>query len=108
MDDPAALEIWLVARHPVGESEDVRPCVVLSLLTNGKFEVASISAALDLRGASWQHFAIPSEHPDFPATGLTKSCYVLGYSLGTVRPSQLIKRKGKLQGQLAKAFQDWI
>ena len=108
MADPAALDIWLVARHGVGKSEDARPLVVLSLLSSGNLEVAPISSASDLRGASWQHFAIDASHPDFAATGLPKSSYVLGDSLGTVRRSQLIKRMGRLQGQLAKAFQDWI
>jgi hypothetical protein len=51
---------------------------------------------------------IEANHPDFPATGLAKSCYVLGDYLGTVERRQLLKRRGKLQGDLAKAFEEWI
>ena len=108
MADPAPLEIWQVVGFPVGNSVDVRPCVVLSVLPDGDINVAPLSANLALRGPSWKHFGIDSEHPDFPATGLTKSCYVLTDYMGPVERRQLMKRRGKLQGEIARAFAKWI
>jgi len=108
MDEPAPLEIWQVAGLVVGRSEDARPCIVLRVLPNGDVKIAPLSASLALRGPPWQHFVIEAEHPDFPATGLTRTCYVLGDCLSTIERRQLARRRGKLQGELAKVFENWI
>ena len=108
MDRPAPLEIWQVAGLVVGESEDTRPCIVLGVFKNGDAQVVPLSSHLALRGPPWQHFMIEAEHPDFPAAGLKKPCYVLGNCLRTVDRRQLLTRRGRLEGDLAKAFQEWI
>ena len=54
------------------------------------------------------HFLIPKEHPNFPATGLTKTSFVLGGQIRDLPIEELDERLGRLEGELAKEFDKWI
>jgi mRNA-degrading endonuclease toxin of MazEF toxin-antitoxin module len=90
------------------DCNDERPCVVLSESSGeNRILIAPISAQMDLF-SPLLHFKIEKDHPDFKATGLNRTSYVMGNKLREIDSSDFIARLGKLDGDMAKRFQDWI
>jgi hypothetical protein len=108
-DEPHTHDVWLVAA-PLGESRDPRPCVVVDVLADGTVELAVCSSQRDKYDPNRRriYFAIRDDDPDFPDTGLDRSSYVIGSTLPKVRRALLKRRIGRLTGDLAERFADWI
>lgn len=79
---------------------DQRPWVIVDLRPNDLFGCFPIS------GQSYGDncFEIPSSHPDFPKTGLTKTCRVHYTSIFELHRSELLRLKGSLTGDLLTQF----
>lgn len=105
IDEPARLDVFL-ARLPLGYSNDIRPCVVLSIDPHKDVAVVAISSS-DLYRHGFD-FLIPSDAPDFAATGLKKSSFVIGDAFRTIPLQSLSRRKGRLVGKLALDFEKWL
>ena len=88
-------------------SGDQRPCIVLSEPRNGRVLLAPLSSALDLYSPTL-HFLIRDDHPDFKATGLTKTSYVIGNELRDSPVELLGDHLGRFEGELAGEFKKWI
>lgn len=100
------LQVCLV-EVPLGESDYNRPCVVAAMIDAGNICLAAISSKLDLYNPG-QHFLIPQDHPDFPATGLKVTSYVIGAPLFDGSADRVVKVLGLLSGDLAEQFKNWI
>jgi mRNA-degrading endonuclease toxin of MazEF toxin-antitoxin module len=103
--DPKPLEIYL-AQVTVGICTDIRPCVVLFPPKSGFVTVACISAQPDMRDRN-MHFTIDKDHPDFPATHLDRSSYIMSNRIVDIPLADLRKFLGRLEGEPAKEFKDW-
>ena len=101
----APLEIYL-ARLRVRRCTDLRPCVVLAALPANRVLVAPISAS-DLYQPA-QDFRLDATHPDFEDTGLDRSSFVLGREWAEIDGSRLEEYLGRLTGDLAQAFLEWL
>ena len=93
---------------PYRNSNDIRPVVVIELIPNGSITVALISGAMDLMQGSNIHFRISTSSPNFKDTGLKKECYIAGDQIFIIPKNLLIKKRGKLAGDLAVNFSKWI
>ena len=102
---PKPYEIYLIPVR-LNESSDPRPCVVIYGPVSGMVEVLPISGQMDLFNRA-EHFLLTMSHPDFAATGLSKSGYVLP-RIVNVPTAQLLKLKGSLKGDLLKDFIFWL
>jgi hypothetical protein len=103
---PRRLDIhWSIVE--VRTSRDQRPCIIVESGAGETVFVAPLSSQLDLYDRS-RHFLIESSDPDFPATGLRKSCFVLGDFLRDIPASSVGKLIGRLEGDLALRFVEWI
>jgi len=92
----------------VGEVEYPRPCVAITVLSaDGIAGALAISSKLDLYKPD-QHFLINANHPDFPATGLSTTSYVIGSPVIDITPEEVEKVIGALTGELGCAFRRWI
>lgn len=69
--------------------------------------LAALSSKMDLYRHG-EHFLIREDDPDFAATGLETTSYVLGAPLFRADTSRVLAVKGELTGGLARAFTDWI
>ncbi len=88
---------------------DARPCVILSLLPDEKVQVMPLSAQMDLyKKDTSLHFLLEQGAPDFCATGLKKTCYVVGPSIYELGIRKLQYKRGCLQGELATLFKKWL
>lgn len=98
---------WVTLRWR--DCEDRRPCVVLDPPDlAGKVTVALVSGQMDLYKGKPFHFLIRKDDPDFGATGLGGTSYVAGDELDEVDVGALEGEPGRLEGELAAAFRDWI
>jgi len=106
MTDLAPLDIVLAGVR-VGECNDPRRCVVIGVRPPAEYLILPCSAQLDLyrEGAD---FLISSDHPDFPATGLKKTSYVMDVEAQLIEEERIQKRYGHLRGLLAAAFEEWL
>jgi len=102
---PEPLEIYR-ARVTLGRCRDVGPVVLCAGEKDGWVKAAPLSAALDLYRPG-AHFLLRPDEPDFKATGLQRTCYVNGDEVHDLAVSGLLKRLGRLEGDLATAFQEW-
>ncbi len=92
----------LLYRVPLGKVDYPRPCVVIA---SPDFQLLNISTK---QYANFNYFVIPHHHPDFATTGLTETSYVLGAPIISGEQKYVIKKLGKLTGELAREFSDWI
>lgn len=90
------------ARRPWKGCEDERPWVVIDTRPGGVFGCFPISG----QAYGGDAFYVDPTHPDFPATGLTKGCYVHYLSIIELPADQFLRRKGEFQGHLLDAFLD--
>lgn len=98
-------DIHLV-RLRVGESNDLRPCVILSEPDQSFARMMPISSS-DLFNPS-RDFRIHQTHPDFPKTGLKKTSFVIGDRIREVSLVIIEKRLGSLEGALRREFEEWL
>jgi len=91
----------------LGESRYLRPSVVLAIYDQDDLSLAPISSKLDLYQPS-AHFLIPEDHPDFAATGLKVTSYVIGDRLFEEQAAFVQQILGELQGKLAEDFTKWM
>jgi len=80
---------------------DMRPWVIVEIKGGGKFFGCFPIASQCYQGGC---FLIESSHPDFPATGLTKTCNVHDSHIIELPLSAFRKRRGALVGELLKEF----
>ena len=96
------------AKLPYRNCQDMRPVIIINVLSFDLITVALISGAMDLYIGEFVHFFIDSEHIDFKRTGLKKKCYVAGNEIYTIKLEHLIRKRGCLSGGLLEHFQNWI
>ncbi len=106
MTQISVLDVILVELK-VGESRDRRPCVVVRSYADGRIEAFGCSSAWSLYDSQFD-FPMPEEDPDFHATGLTKSSYVIERKLVSFPRDVKYKRIGCLSGELAERFSAWF
>jgi hypothetical protein len=83
--------------------QDMRPWLILELrphATMACFPIASQSY-----GAS--AFPLDMSDPDFPATGLKKSCFIIDSHLYDIPLSNFKNPRGSLKGELLHAFRQY-
>jgi len=82
--------------------KDTRPWLVIEKTEEGHFNCFPIS------GQDYQSvgFRLDSTDPDFPATGLRKTCYIHDETLYSLPPSSFRDHKGSLRGALLARFLD--
>jgi hypothetical protein len=103
---PQRFEVWLT-RLDIGDSHDLRPCVILGPASHGLIRVVALSASLDLFREGLD-FMVAAAHQDFHATGLRRSSYAIQGSTAQVEMGEFVKRWGRLEGALARAFEEWL
>jgi hypothetical protein len=79
---------------------DRRPWLIVELITDGCFDCFPISGQ-DYGGTA---FGLDQTHPDFAATGLSKSCFIHDERFYRLTSACLKRRKGVLTGQLLTLF----
>jgi hypothetical protein len=83
--------------------EDMRPWLIVEVRPNQKFACFPSSSA----SYSGSSFPLDSDHPDFPATGLAKSCYIHDSHLFDLPATCFNKQRGVLTGELLAQFRDY-
>jgi len=107
MAEPGKFDVYQV-ELVLGYSTDARPCIIIDVAADGSVWVGPLSSAMDLYRGPPQDFLLPEECPGFAETGLTKTCYVIGDKFRQVPRDRLIRRRGRLTGDLAAGFQKWV
>jgi len=107
MISPQPLDIWLV-RIQFRDCKDLRPTVAIQILAKqNRAVVLPVSSALDLRRTTVD-FLIEKTHVNFPATGLTRTSFVVSDRFRDLPFEAMEKRIGRLEGELAASFIDWL
>jgi len=101
---PRPLEVRVV-RLRLGHAEYPRPCIIVDVAPGGTATVMPLSTK-DY-GQPGQSFRLDPIDADFPATGLAVTSYTAGPAR-TVPLADIGRRKGRLQGALARAFEAWL
>jgi len=83
--------------------KDTRPWLVIEKTEEEHFNCFPISGQ-DYDNAA---FRLDPADPDFPATGLTKMCYIHDEKLYSLPPSSFKDHKGTLRGDLLARFLDF-
>jgi mRNA-degrading endonuclease toxin of MazEF toxin-antitoxin module len=83
-----------------GGCTDRRPWLIVETPANNRVGCFPISGQ-SYRGTP---FAISDKDPDFPATGLKKTCFVHDERITEFSVEVLIKRRGRLENDLLKRF----
>ena len=104
---PLPFEIY-EARARVNAAQYSRPCIVIALHRDGMMSIFPISTAMDLYKGPDLHFKIESSDPDFAKTGLTADSYIIGERLLEIEISSLLRKRGRLEGELLARFRTWF
>jgi hypothetical protein len=93
-----------IVRYPfhLGHATYPRPCVVIDATTRDMLAITT------KQYAKFNQFILPQDHPDFPATGLAETSYVIGDTIARADPAVRLRKTGVIKGDLAKAFTKWI
>lgn len=86
---------------------DPRPCIVIHLGAGRVAALAMISSASGLARPGYD-FEIRDDHPDFPATGLDRTSYVVCDKIVEVDVSRLTEYVGRFENRLAEEFKKWM
>jgi hypothetical protein len=83
------------AIHRFMDSEDRRPWLIISVK-------GTVCRCFPISGQDYTRnaFAILQDHPDFPATGLSKNCFIHDERYYELAQGQFKRYRGKLSGQL--------
>jgi len=103
---PEPLEIY-TAKMRLRECQDLRPCVIIYVGAGRSVEVLPVSGQLQMKD-DYLSFGIEKDHPDFFATGLTRTSYVVDGGMQMLQTDDLMKRLGHLEGDLARDFKKWF
>lgn len=87
---------------PLGHATYPRPCVVIDQHTKDMLAITT------KQYAKFNSFALPQDHPDFPATNLEATSYVIGDTIARSDPAVTPRKIGVIKGGLAKDFAKWI
>ncbi|MCX5662184.1 MAG: hypothetical protein NTW19_21105 [Planctomycetota bacterium] len=79
---------------------DQRPYVIVDVRAGGVFGCFSISGQC----YAGDCFHIAHDHPDFPATGLSKSCFVHYALVIEVKAAEFRRARGRISGQMLGDF----
>ena len=96
----------VLAKVRIGESDDYRPCIVVAAEAAPFVTLALCSSQLDLYRPGVD-FLIRGDDPDFAATGLARTSYVIDRPLVRVEAKTARKTYGRLEGALAEDFKEW-
>jgi hypothetical protein len=80
---------------------DRRPWLIVEIIAPGAILGCFPISGQNYRGSG---FYIPMDDPDFAATGLKKSCYILDEAIIELTSKNLIRRRGHLENDLLKRF----
>ena len=97
--NPIPFEIY-EANMQFGKVAYRRPCVVVSTLKDGRIFAMAISSAMELCKGLPAHFTIDETDPDFPKTGLKQTSYINLIDQYLMRPEELIRKRGQIEGEL--------
>lgn len=87
---------------PLRHTTYPRPAVIID---EKNFDLLAISTK---PYEKFNSFTIPDYHPDFPATGLKATSYVIGAPVFSGDRSLALKPIGEISGELAEEFAKWI
>lgn len=87
-------EVWQ-AQHRWGICDDQRPWLVIQV---GSVVCRCFPISGNCYGGGC--FEISNEHPDFPATGLTKHCFLHDTHILEIPVKNFIKRRGCFENEL--------
>jgi hypothetical protein len=97
----------VLAGVPVGEALYPRPCVVVEVISPQQAVLVPCSSQVD-KFKEGVDLWLDEEDPDFCATGLKVGTYVIEeYPPLLVSASQIRRRYGRLEGELAERFKKW-
>jgi hypothetical protein len=99
-------QIWR-AKVSLGMSNDLRPSVIITPISNSELRLMLLSSAMELYRPDI-HFLISDSIPEFAATGLKRRSYIIGEKVVLARPEHMQKHLGLLTGQLVADFKKWI
>ena len=91
------------AQQRFNDCDDMRPWLVIEVRAGGVYACFPIAS----EHHDESHFPIDAEHPDFPATGLKKSCHILDARIYELNKSQFQRRRGELVGAMLAAFREY-
>ena len=87
---------------PLGNAPYPRPCVIIEKSTKDMLAVST------KHYTKFNFFVLPEDHPDFPATKLDQTSYVIGDTIARADPNVPLRTIGRIKGELAKEFAKWI
>ena len=87
---------------PLGHSHYPRPCVIIDRTTRDMLAIST------KHYAKFNCFVLPQDHPDFAATNLDETSYVIGDTIARAEPTATFHKIGLIKGELAKEFFKWI
>jgi hypothetical protein len=99
--NPIPFEIY-EANMQFGKVAYRRPCVIVNRMKDGKVFAMAISSAMELCKGLPVHFTIDQTDPDFPGTGLKRTSYINLVDQYLMRPDELIRKRGHIEGDLLK------
>jgi len=88
------------AQISLGMCDDPRPCLIVEATAQDRVGCLPIST----QSYRWTAFPISDCDPSFAATGLSKNSFVLDERTVILPMNQLIKRRGRLEGNLLAEF----
>src|SRR5436190_200986 len=103
---PKAYDI-LWYRLPFGLSNDIRPCVIVQIESDGTATLLRISSAMQLYNYQ-THFRFDPSHENFHATGLKKESFCDDSKFFSIPCGSLPDAIGTIEGRLRKEFDDWL
>jgi hypothetical protein len=87
---------------PLGHSHYPRPCVIIDRTTRDMLAIST------KHYSKFNCFVLPQDHPDFAATNLDETSYVIGDTIAIAEPTATFRKIGLIKGELAKEFFKWI
>lgn len=87
---------------PLGHARYLRPCVIIDKSTRDMLAIST------KHYAKFNCFVLPQDHPDFGATNLDETSYVIGDTIARAEPDVTLHTIGLIKGELAKGFLKWI
>ena len=92
------------AEHRWNGCDDQRPWLIVDLRQNGQMYGCFPIASECYSGSC---FYLDHSDPDFPATGLNKSCYIHDTHIVEIPAGKIIRKRGALVNALLKNFRDF-
>jgi len=87
---------------PLGHSHYPRPCVIIDRATRDMLAIST------KHYAKFNCFVLREDHPDFPATKLDQTSYVIRDTIARADSTVVLRTIGFIRGELAQEFFKWI